>query len=62
MKKITAETESLPREFCQLYEEIVALKDCDGNGFNPFATLKFVKMVAKNQEKRVLQLLACNLS
>jgi hypothetical protein len=62
MKKITAETESLPREFCQLCEEVTALKDYGGNGFDPFATLKFVRMVAKNQEKRVLQLLACNLS
>jgi hypothetical protein len=62
MKKLSEEAESLPHDYQKLYEEIIALKNFDGDGFNPFASLKFVRMVAKNQEKRVLQLLTCNLN
>jgi hypothetical protein len=62
MKKLSEEAESLPNDYQKLYEEIIALKSFDGGGFNPFATLQFVRMVAKNQEKRILQLLTCNLN
>jgi hypothetical protein len=62
MKKLSAESEFLSCDFQKLYEEIIALRNFDDDGVNPFASLKFVRLVAKNQEKRVLQLLSCNLS
>lgn len=62
MKKPNPVPEVITPEFAKLYSQGTIIRNVTGIEYSPYANLELARLAARNQEKRVLQLLSCGLS